>query len=404
MGASITLSPHYKKTVVRCACILFAGTALQLFTGGVKNSFLEYPWGVVIAANYLYLLILISFNKEKWKWTEHFTGRATYISSLTTMLTLTLIFGIIRQDGANEGITGALGFTEMKNSWIFNIFLLHFTTTVGVKAIDDLRNIKRHKPHAVIMHAAFFVILLAGIFGSGEKKRIRVTVIQGEPTNIGITNEGKKVELPFIIRLKDFSLEEYPPQIHIYSQESLSEESVTIKGKSNTGTLGKWQIECTEYLEMAGRKPTDTAYIPMNHVGATTAAYIKATSENKRAEGWISCGSHIFPGSTLVLPDGNILVMPRREIKKYLSEVEITRNNSKETHPLAVNSPATIGSWKIYQSGYDDTRGRWSTTSTLECVKDSWQPVTHTAMWLILATGAFTLLTNRTKKKEKKQP
>ena len=380
--------------------MLFAGTALQFFIGRVDASLLAYPWGLVLAANYLYLLVLISFNKEKWKWTHHFTGRATYITSLTAMLALTIIFGLIRQDGAS-GAMGALGFSQMKSSWIFNIFLLHFTTTVGVKAIDDLRNIKIEKLHTVIMHTAFFIILFAGIFGSGEKQRVRLTAIQGEPTNIGVAENGKKVELPFIIRLKEFSLEEYPPQIHIYTDNSLSKENVTIKEKGSNGTLDKWHIECSEYIEMAGCKPTDSIYKPMNHVGATTAARIKATANGATTEGWISCGSHIFPAATLALHDGNTLVMPRREVKKYLSEIEVTIGDKKREFSIAVNSPATIGAWKIYQSGYDNSRGRWSTTSTFECVKDSWQPITHTAMWLILAAGALALFTNRIKKKRK---
>lgn len=380
--------------------MLFAGTALQLFMGAVNASLLAYPLGIVLAANYLYLLILISFNKEKWKWTAHFTGRATYITSLTAMLVLTIIFGLVRQDGA-EGAMGALGFSQMKNSWTFNIFLLHFTSVIGVKAIDDLRNIRKQKLHTAVMHTAFFIILLAGIFGSGDKQRVTLTTIQGEPTNTGVAEDGKKTELPFIIRLKDFSLEEYPPHIHIYADDNLSKEHIIIKEKGDSATLGKWHIECNEYLEMAGCKPGDSLYRPMNHVGATTAIQVRATAGNDTVEGWISCGSHIFPGSALPLPDGQMLAMPRREVKKYLSQVEVSTGDEIKNFDIAVNSPATIGAWKIYQSGYDNARGRWSTTSTFECVKDSWQPATHTAMWLILAAGVFALFANRTKKKRK---
>ncbi|MBQ3191636.1 MAG: cytochrome c biogenesis protein ResB, partial [Bacteroides sp] len=104
-------------------------------------------------------------------------------------------------------------------------------------------------------------------------------------------------------------------------------------------------------------------------------------------EGWVSCGSHIFIGCTLSLPDGSELVMPRREAKKYLSEIEVTTEESKESYQISVNHPASIGAWKIYQSGYDSTRGRWSTTSTLECVKDGWYIPVHIAMWMILIAG-----------------
>ena len=396
------LSQEYKKIVVRCACMFFAGTALQLFTGGIDASFLKYPWGLVLAANFLYLLVLISFNKDKWAWTEHFTGCRTYLSSLFAMLLLTLLFGVVPQSGSSEGVLGVLGYTQMTSSWVFNLFLLHFTAVIGVQAIDNLRNIKKHKLHVAIMHIAFFAILFAGVFGSGEKTRVRLKAVQGEPVNMGVTAEGKKVELPFIIKLKDFSLEEYPPQIHIYSNDNLSKEFLSINGNDSEGVLGGWHIDCVEYLDMAGRKPDDSVYVHMNHVGATTAAYIRATSVDETVEGWVSCGSFIFAGSTLVLPDGSHLVMPRREVKKYLSLTEFVNGDDKMVYNIAVNAPATIGAWKIYQSGYDSARGRWGTSSVFECVKDRWYPVTHVAMWLILAAGVFALLVNSIKNKNKR--
>ncbi|MBQ2416121.1 MAG: hypothetical protein II283_06805, partial [Alistipes sp.] len=55
--------------------------------------------------------------------------------------------------------------------------------------------------------------------------------------------------------------------------------------------------------------------------------------------------------------------------------------------------PATLGSWKIYQVGYDNARGRWSTHSVLECVRDGWYPVTHVALWLTIAAGVVMFLT-----------
>ena len=63
--------------------------------------------------------------------------------------------------------------------------------------------------------------------------------------------------------------------------------------------------------------------------------------------------------------------------------------NEKEQVEIAVNHPADIGFWKIYQSGYDSSRGRWSTTSVLECVKDAWYVPIQIALWLILAAGAW---------------
>ena len=390
---------HYKAIVKRCARMFFAGTALQLFIGEVPSTLLTHPWGAVLAINYLYIVILLSFYKERWKWVTSFTGRPSYIASLASMLVLTLIFGLIPQDGATTGVLGVLGLTDMKSSWIFNIFLLHFTTLTGVKAIDDIRNIKKGRLPSKIIHAAFFTILTAAIFGSGDKTKIDITAIQGYPVGIGIDDKGARAELPFSIRLKEFTLDEYPPQIKIISSGTPSKEYMTIEGEKSNGKIGKWQIECARYIDMAGRKPNDSAYIEMNHVGATSAAYIKATDGKLSAEGWVSCGSHIFPAASLPLANGDELIMPRREIKKFLSKIEIERDGEKQTYDIAVNKPAKIGAWRIYQSGYDNSRGKWSTTSILQCVKDGWYGIVQTAMWLVLAAGIMMFIMG-TRRKE----
>ena len=327
--------------------MFFAGTALQLFIGEVPSALLAHPWGAVLAINYLYIVILLSFYKERWKWVASFTGRPSYMASLASMLVLTLIFGLIPQDGATTGVLGVLGLTNMKSSWIFNIFLLHFTTLTGVKAIDDIRNIKKGRLPSKIIHAAFFTILTAAIFGSGDKTKIDITAIQGYPVGIGIDDKGARAELPFSIRLKEFTLDEYPPQIKIVSGGAPSKEYMTIEGEKSNGKIGQWQIECTQYIDMAGRKPNDSAYIEMNHVGATTAAYIKATDGKQSAEGWVSCGSHIFAAATLPLPNGEELIMPRREIKKFLSKIEIERDGEKQTYDIAVNKAFTSVALKM---------------------------------------------------------
>jgi len=132
------LNNRYQPMLKRCVCLFLAGTALQLLFGGINPSFLAYPWGVVLAVNYIYLLILLRTNANKWKWVNHLYDRPAYIASLASVLALTLLFGLIRQDDSSGGWIGALGFTQMSSSWIFNLFLLQFMTSMGMKAIDDI--------------------------------------------------------------------------------------------------------------------------------------------------------------------------------------------------------------------------------------------------------------------------
>lgn len=387
------LSQPYKNLIGRCAVLFSAGTALQFLVGPVNPSFLAYPWGIVLAVNYLYVLILLYCQADKWKWVKKWYDRPACIVSLVSLLILTLFFGLIRQDASTDGLGGMLGFTDMTSSWIFNFFLIHFMTVMGFKSVDDLWNWKKRNLSVIVFHVAIFVVLASGIFGSGDKVRVKVAATIGNPVQFGASNDNMRVELPFAFRLTDFTLEEYPPRIHRVRGSRLSKEFVVVEDENMEGVLDSWQVECLEYLDMAGCLHPDSAYIPMQHVGATTAVYIKASHRETHqvAEGWVSCGSYIFDGSALALPDGSVLVMPRREVKKYLSSVELDTHEGKKHLEISVNHPATVGSWKIYQSGYDSDRGRWSTLSILECVKDAWYMPVYVALWLILAAGIWML-------------
>ena len=311
------LSRRYKQLIGRYALLLIAGMALQFFLGNVDASFLSYPWSLVVAVNFLYILILVYAKSDAVKGFRRLYDRPAYLSSLVSMLVLTLLFGLIRQDGSPEGIWGMLGFTQMATSWIFVLFLVHFTTVIGLKAVEDVHRWRYRKWPAVVMHVSFFIILASAIFGSGDKVRVKVTTVLDTPIGMGMTENREMYELPFVLTLKEFVLEEYPPQVYVI--------------------------------------------------------------------------------------DGKEMVMPRREVKKFLSRVAVTDKDWTKEVEVLVNHPARIGAWKIYQSGYDSARGKQSAISILECVKDSWYPMIHVAMWMILAGGVMMFVLGFKKKGEDKK-
>jgi hypothetical protein len=103
----------------------------------------------------------------------------------------------------------------------------------------------------------------------------------------------------------------------------------------------------------------------------------------------------------LQLDDKHAIAMPTREPSKYLSEVIIIDKDGEKPRNIEVNKPAKIGAWRIYQQGYDTERGRWSTISIFECVKDGWYPFIQTALWMILASGLLMALTAGNKRKRR---
>ena len=394
----MTLQWGYKRAFLRCALLFVAGTALQLAFGDLQNEFLRYPWGLIIAVNYLYLLVFIHFQKSRWKWLGQLADHYACSSSLGAMVLMTIIFGLTRQDPATEGLIGALGFSRMTTSWAFNILLLYFTTTTGLAVLEDLSHIRQRRVAAVLSHLAVFVILVAGIFGSGDKLRVTVTTQEGTSTHWGVSRDGKQVELPFVLTLEEFSMEEYAPKLYVLDAmtERSSREFLSVESEGAQATIEGWHLTAVKSLDMAGHMPDSEEYSAMEHVGAAPAVYVRARNvmTGAQVDGWVSCGSFVFEPSYLFLDNRMAVAMPRREAKHYLSRMNVEEDDgTKHNFEIEVNHPARVGSWRIYQMGYDTERGRWSDVSVVECVRDGWYSAIHIALWTMLVAGVVMFLT-----------
>ena len=326
-------------------------------------------------------------------------------ASLASMIFMCIIFGLCRQDGSDSGLLGALGFHKMASSWSFVFILLDFITVLGLRAIDDIYHWRSRRHVPIIIHCAVFLVFTAGFFSSSDKERFRIIAPIGHPVNIAVDENGKQHTLPFTITLRQFSIEEYPPKLYMIDPTAgtSSKEFFSLEKGITGGQIGDWKVNIVEYIDSAGKTHDANKYVPMNHVGATSAALVETFGpDGKQASGWISCGSHIFPAAILSLDSAQALAMPPREAASYLSKVRVENSKGVKEHEIRVNHPASVGPWKIYQVSYDKERGRWSTISILECVKDGWYPIVQVALWIILAAGAVMAFSAgfRSKRKE----
>lgn len=394
----MTLPWGYKLAFLRCLLLFVVGVVLQCVVGDFDNGFLRYPWGLILAVNYLYLLILLHFQRDKWRWVNRLSDHYASVSALGSMVLITIVFGLTRQDTATEGLIGLMGFSRMTSSWPFNLLLFYFTTTVGLAVVDDLHHWRHRKMAAMMSHVAVFVVLTCGMFGSADKMRVTVNAHLERPVAEGIDSKGVSQTLPFAITLKEFAMEEYPPKLYLLDtrQESSSEEFLLVEDATVIGEIDGWQLRVERLIDMAGRMPDSDEWREMIHTGAAPAVYLTATHSSTGAtySGWVSCGSHIFEPSYLRLGERYAIAMPRRDAKRYLSCIDVEQMSGEhERFDIEVNHPARIGAWRIYQVGYDTARGRWSSISVLECVKDGWYSAIQIALWLMLSAGVVMFVT-----------
>ena len=383
---------------MRCLLLFAVGIVLQCVVGDFDNGFLRYPWGLILAVNYLYLLVLLHFQRDKWRWVNRLSDHYASVSALGSMVLMTIIFGLTRQDASTEGLVGLLGFSRMTSSWPFNLLLFYFTTTVGLAVVDDLHHWRQRGLAAMMSHLAVFVVLTCGMCGSADKMRVTVNAHLERPVAEGIDSKGVSQTLPFAITLKEFAMEEYPPKLYLLDtrQESSSEDFLLVEETTSEGEIDGWQLRVERVIDMAGRMPDSEEWIEMVHTGAAPAIYLKATNPatGEPYSGWVSCGSHIFEPSYLRLGERYAVAMPRRDAKRYLSRVDVElMTGERQRFDVEGNHPARIGAWRIYQVGYVTARGRWSSVSVLECVKDCWYSAIHIALWQMLSAGVVMVVT-----------
>jgi hypothetical protein len=101
------------------------------------------------------------------------------------------------------------------------------------------------------------------------------------------------------------------------------------------------------------------------------------------------------------LKDSEVLILTQPEPKKYSSKLIVYSDSiTSDTVTLEVNSPYSVKGWDIYQSAYDDTKGKWSTLSVIEAVNDPWLPIVYFGVAMLIA-GALYLFWIGKDKKEK---
>ncbi len=104
------------------------------------------------------------------------------------------------------------------------------------------------------------------------------------------------------------------------------------------------------------------------------------------------------PSDDLVLGEKYRRVMLQPEPRSFISDVEVyTQSGETQIAIIEVNKPLRVGSWMIYQYGYDNAAGASSTYSSFELVYDRWLWVVYAGVIMMMA-GAIAMVANGCKR------
>ena len=403
----------YKEGLAIGAGLLIIGILLQMTVGAINWDLFACPVNVIVLLVYIVALIAMHLLRKRvylFSWLSHYSAA---VSALLWVVGMTVVMGLIRQapsGHAPNASTDLLGFSQMIASWPFVLLYFWMVTALGLTILRASFPFKWRRLSFLLNHIGLFVALIAATLGNADMQRLKMTTRMGNAEWRATDDKGQLIELPLAIELKDFTIDEYPPKLMLIDNETgrtlpeKSSEHVLLEEGVTKGTLQDWQLTIEQSIPMAASVATEDTvkFTEFHSMGATYAVYLKAVNQKNQTtkEGWVSCGSFLFPYKAIRLDSLTSLVMPEREPQRFASEVKIyTQEGTITEGTIEVNRPMEIEGWKIYQLSYDETKGRWSDVSVFELVRDPWLPVVYAGIIMMMA-GAVCLFVSAQKRKE----
>lgn len=400
----------YKEGLTVGAGLWVIGMLLQTTVGGIDWNLFAWPMNILVLSAYIIALAAMHLLRRRiylFGWLSHYSAA---VSSLVWVAGMTVIMGLIRQAPSGDASADVLGFSQMISSWPFVLLYFWMLTALGLTILRAGFPLKARRLSFLLNHTGLFIALLTATLGNADLQRLKMTTRMGNAEWRATDDKGQLTELPLAIELKDFTIDEYPPKLMLIDNatgEALprkSPEHLLLEEGVADGRLLDWELSIRQSIPMAASVATEDTvkFTAFHSMGATYAVYLKAVNRNngQTREGWVSCGSFLFPYKALRLDSLTSLVMPEREPQRFASEVKVyTQRGAIVEDTIEVNRPMEIEGWKIYQLSYDESKGRWSDVSIFELVRDPWLPAVYAGIVLMML-GAVCLFVNAQKRKE----
>ncbi|MGL5785465.1 MAG: cytochrome c biogenesis protein ResB [Bacteroidales bacterium] len=392
----------YPESITIVGGIMLIGMILQLVTGPFNFYLLAFPMNIVTGIILVIISSIAGLFYRKSSFVRWLSGVPMSVSLIVALLILTIIMGSVLQ--VRESQT-SLGIDAMTSNWAFILIYTLTLLSLGITIIKRLRAFRLRDYAFHLNHIGLWLLMAASGLGYADMERYIMHVREGETEWRVYDDAGNVKELPVAILLNDFDMDVYPPKLVIIDRSTGDVQPkdepalFQIDTDAPKGELLGWNIEVKEYYHQAIRN-ADSTYREMPMPGATPAVKITATKNDTILEGWVSGGNQAQLHKTLPVDDNYSIVMTVAEPRSFKSDiVAYAEDGTTKSQILEVNKPVSVGSWNIYQYGYDNNAGRLSSYSSFELVYDPWLAPVYLGI-IMMMLGSFAMLWTGRKGKE----
>lgn len=396
----------YKESILVGISLLLIGLALQVLIGKDVNIELHWPFNFIVFSVHI-ILCVFSFVFFKGTTIIRWITRVpASMVSIVMVLFLTMLIGTIPQTLENKSAIIALfGLNKITQTWYFLLILFFFSTCLLMVSIKRISLGFISNLGFLVNHLGLYIALNAGVFGSGDLIRYTMELKENKIAWVANDANNKAVVMPIAIVLEDFVMDEFAPKLAIINHKG---DLLTKKGKNlflvkkglKVELENNYSVEVVDYIPEAVK--FNNSYRSVNQEGATPAVYVKVTNAKTgfKAAGWLASGTFLYDQQHLGLEKHQFLVLTKPEPKKFSSKIKVfTVEKEEYSTVLEVNKPFEVMGWKMYQLSYDERFGKYSTTSTIEFVKDPWLPVVYLGVFMMISGAIYLFFIGNIKSK-----
>ena len=397
----------YKEAFLFVGVFPVVGFIIELFSDSKGIVMPTAPYNIhillavvlVIIFSYLFLL-----KKSFFKWI------ATVPVSIATITYTSIIVLLMAFIPQNEQAVGSfankLGLAHLSRSWpmlLTSFFLLY---NLGLVILKRLTKFSVKNIVFILNHLGLWIVVAAGSLGSGDLVRLNMNIWENaQPEWRAQDVNGNVYDLPVAVKLIDFQIEEFNPEIALIDNSNgkiISDD----KNKIHMIEVGKeyqlnnMKIKIEKFYELAMR--VEGNYVEFIGEGAAPAVKIAVYDKNDNLiqNDWISSASQMMTPQVLWLNNAYSIALLQPAPKKYSSQVELfSKDGTKTSAKIEVNKPFKFKGWKIYQLSYNQDRGRWSELSVIELVRDPWIPVVYIGIFMVLLGSVYLFWIGKKEKK-----
>lgn len=388
--------------------IVLVGFVLNYNIGNFDFFLLARPYNFFFGGGIVLFIILLSLFRKKTILFKFFSSLELSVGLISTLTVLCIIMGLTPQILTSEGIDPGikdnfftrLGLRQMTTSWSF--VLIYFLTLISLGSIIIKRLFSKNKKKILftLNHLGLWMVLFFSALGYSDLQRYIMYVNKSEIEWRVYDSNQEAIELPIAIKLNDFIIEDYIPKLAIIDRKTGEIEKTTkvsyLQLDTNTRnySFNGYKITLNNYIHSSiPNGDTSFRFTPM--LGSTPSANIslKDRKTNKVISGWISSGNYALMPRALNIDTNLALVMTKPEPKAFISDIEVfTQDEKYKKARIEVNKPLKIGSWWVYQYGYDNEMGKLSNYSSFELVHDPWLYFVYFGIFLLGVGGVLLVI------------